>query len=92
MFGVATCGRGILNYPVRTANCQAETLRSISFEESVVGAAATDFELDALVTLRAATFIGRTILVDVNAHINAATIEFDADELALFGTFRRLLV
>ena len=57
----------------------------------MVGAFATDFKFHAFETLRTASFVSRTGLVDVDAKINTATVEPDADELARCDDLRRLV-
>ena len=58
----------------------------IGFEESMVGAAVADLELDAFVALRTAAFIGCAFFVDVDANVDVTTVEFDADEFARHGS------
>ena len=61
------------------SNCAAVL---IGFEESVIGSAGADDELDALIALRTAAFVGRAVFVDVDAKVDVATVEFDADEFS----------
>ena len=65
--------------------CSGHHVKSVGFEEPVVGAAAADFELDALEALRTTAFVSRTGFVDVNANVHAATVELDTDKLAFSG-------
>ena len=49
----------------------------------MVSSATADNKLDAFVTLRTATFVGRAVFIDVDAKVDVATVEFDADEFSL---------
>lgn len=51
----------------------------------MVRAAVADPEFDRLVAFGTAPLVGCSVLVDVNPNVNAAAIEFDADETTLLG-------
>ena len=51
----------------------------MGFEESLVGSVRPDGDFDFTVTQRAPSLVSVAILVDVNAAINIATLEQNAD-------------
>ena len=53
------------------------------------GASLADFEFDWSETLWTTPFVKSAFLVDVNSHINSATVEFYADKLSLFLFFQQ---
>ena len=61
----------------------------IGFKKAMVGSSFTDFKFYRSKTLGATPFVERAFLVDVNPHVNTATVELYADKLSLFFLFRR---
>ncbi len=51
----------------------------IDIEEAAVGSAGADFEPDGFRAFRTASFVGRPLAIEINAHVNAAAVETDAN-------------
>jgi len=64
----------------------------ICFKKSVIGSSGSDFELYRTVALWTTTFVAGAFFVNVNPHVNVATVESYADELFLLCFFWRTLL
>src|SRR5262245_29155918 len=57
-------------------------------KEARIRAAGADFEADSFSALRAVAFVGGSVAVDVDARVDVAALELDADEFPFVGAVR----